>query len=92
MRSLAYVEASEHHGRYDKTQLLLTGQERASIALVVDRDNATLAAAYDSGVSFLSLLGLSGGMPTLVSFPRKRLADALTALGVAADDRARLLG
>ena len=49
------------HGKYDKTQLLLIGQERASLAIVVDTDNVSLAARYGSGVSFLELLGLSGG-------------------------------
>jgi hypothetical protein len=70
---------------YDRTMLLLLGQARAKIALVVDGDNATFAAAYDSGVDFLSRFGLSSGMPTLVSIHRPRLAEALVALGVAPD-------
>jgi hypothetical protein len=82
IRSLAYVEATAQHGKYDKTQLLLIGQERAGIAMVIDLDTVTLAARYGSGVSFLALLGLSGGMPTLVSIPKKRLAEALEKLGV----------
>jgi hypothetical protein len=82
VRSLAFVDASHEHGKYDKTLLLLLGQERASIAAAVDRDTLTLAAKYGSGVSFLSLLGLSGGMPTLVSIPAKRLEEALQKLGV----------
>jgi hypothetical protein len=43
-------------------------------------------------VSFLDLLGLSGGMPTLVSIPRKRLVEALGRLGMGADDVGRLVG
>ena len=74
IRSLAFVDATAHHGKYDKTLLLLLGQERAGIAMVLDLDTVTLAARYGSGVSFLELLGLSGGMPTLVSIPKKRLA------------------
>jgi hypothetical protein len=89
---MAFVDATAHHGRYDKTQLLLIGQERASIALVIDTDNVTLAARYGSGVSFLTLLDLSGGMPTLVSIPKKRLADTLAKLGVAAADGRLLTG
>jgi hypothetical protein len=90
IRSMAYVDATERHGKYDKTQLLLLGQERASIAMVLDLDTVSLAARYGSGVSFLDLLGLSGGMPTLVSIPKKRLHEALEKLGVATADIQRL--
>ena len=90
IRSLAYVDVTAHHGGYDKTQLLLSGQERASLSMVVDLDTVTVAARYGSGVSFLELLGLSGGMPTLVSIPRKRLREALLRLGVAEADVARI--
>jgi hypothetical protein len=81
IRSLAFVDATAHHGKYDKTQLLLIGQERAGIAMVLDLDTVSLAARYGSGVSFIELLGLSGGMPTLVSIPKKRLPEALEKLG-----------
>jgi hypothetical protein len=73
-------------GRYDKTGLLLHGQERASIALLVDGDTLTLAAPFDSGVNFLEMLGLSGGMPTLVSVQADRLREALDRLGVDPSD------
>ena len=89
-RTAAFVDASEAHGRYDKTLLLLLGQQRADIAAVVDRDTITLAAPFDSGVSFLELLGLSGGMPTLVSVPKAGLADTLRRLGAASDDIMKL--
>ena len=88
--SLAVVDATAQHGKYDKTQLLLLGQERASLAMVVDMDTVTLAARFESGVSFLELLGLSGGMPTLVSIPRKRMREALAKLGVPESDLQRL--
>ncbi len=81
IHSLAFVDATAHHGKYDKTQLLLIGQERAGIAIVLDLDTVSLAARYGSGVSFIELLGLSGGMPTLVSIPKKRLAEVLEKLG-----------
>jgi hypothetical protein len=81
IRSVAFVDATAHHGKYDKTQLLLIGQERAGIAIVLDLDTVSLAARYGSGVSFLELMGLSGGMPTLVSIPKKRLPEALEKLG-----------
>jgi hypothetical protein len=82
VHSLAHVDATAHHGKYDKTLLLLLGQERAGLAMVLDLDTVTLAARYDSGVSFLDLLGLSGGMPTLVSIPKKRLEEAVEKLGL----------
>ena len=81
IHSVAFVDATAHHGKYDKTQLLLIGQERAGIAIVLDLDTVSLAARYGSGVSFLELLNLSGGMPTLVSIPKKRMSEALEKLG-----------
>ena len=81
VRSLAFVDATAHHGAYDKTLLLLLGQERASVSVVLDQDTLTLAARYDSGVSFLEVLGLAGGMPTLVSIPKARIHEALRKLG-----------
>jgi hypothetical protein len=71
--------------RVDKTQLLLSGQEREKVSVVIDRDTVTVAARFDSGLNFLELLGLSGGMPTRVSIPRSRLGELLKALGVAPD-------
>jgi hypothetical protein len=86
--SIAFLEvpSTERKQRYDKTMLLLLGQERASIALLVDHDTLTLAAPFDSGINFLELLGLSGGMPTLVSVQAERLVEALNLLGVARSD------
>jgi len=92
IRSLAFVDATTHHGKYDKTLLLLLGQERASLAVVRDLDTLTLAAGYRSGVNFLELLGLSGGMPTLVSIPTSRQAEAFSRLGLTPDRAAPLVG
>ncbi len=89
-RSLAYVDATPYHGKYDKTLLLLLGQERAKVAVVLDMDTLTLASRFDSGINFLSLLGLSGGMPTLVSVQKERLREAFERLGAAVADQARL--
>lgn len=93
--SIAYVDVSKKAGqqsrpRYDKTSLLLTGQQRASIAIVVDGDTLSLAAPFDSGINFLDVLGLSGGMPTLVSVSNERFEEALTLLGVDRSDIASL--
>jgi hypothetical protein len=86
MDRVAFVDATESHGRYDKTLLLLLGQERAKVAIVLDQDTLSLAARFDSKVSFLTLLGLSGGMPTLVSVGKDRLGDVWHRLGVAPAD------
>ena len=85
--SIAYLDVTrrseqQKRVRYDKTSLLLNGQERAAIAVLVDGDTLTLAAPFDSGINFLDLLGLSGGMPTLVSVQSARLDEALALLGV----------
>lgn len=88
--SVAFVDATARHGEYDKTLLLMLGQERASVAVLLDLDTLTLAARFDSGINFLSLLGLSGGMPTLVSVQKARLAEILGLLGVSDADAARL--
>jgi len=68
--------------RYDKTLLLLLGQQQAKMAAVLDGDTVTFAAPFDSGVNFLERFELSGGMPTLVSIHRAKLAYALAALDV----------
>ncbi len=83
---VAFVDATALHGTYDKTLLLMLGQERAAVAIVVDQETLTLAARFDSKVSFLALLGLSGGMPTLVSVARDQLAHVWQLLGVAPAD------
>ncbi len=90
VRRAALVDATAEHGRYDKTLLLLLGQERAPVALIVDKDTLTLAARFDSGINFLALLELSGGMPTLVSVHRDRLQGVLTKLGASSTDMAGL--
>lgn len=86
---VAYVDVSEGYGRLDKTLLLLIGQEREPVSVVVDRDNVSVAARFDSGLNFLQLFGLEGGMPTRVSLPKNRLTDALVRLGVDPAEAAR---
>jgi hypothetical protein len=50
--------------------------------VVIDRDNVSVAARFDSGLNFVELFGLGGGMPTRVAVPRSRLEEVLAALGV----------
>jgi hypothetical protein len=62
---------------FDKTELLLAGQRRATVAVVVDGVTVNIAASFESGLNFITLLGLGGGMPTRVSVPVQRLDDVL---------------
>src|SRR5690606_18876779 len=58
---------------FDRTELLLLGQERATVALLADHQSVTLATGFESGINFLKLLGVTGGMPTVVSINRSQL-------------------
>lgn len=80
---VAVCDATNHRGPYDKTYLLLLGQERAKIAVVYDKSTVTTAARFDSGVNLLEKFGLEGGMPTRVSVSRKQLDFVLEQLGTA---------
>jgi len=76
-----FVDAGkEASAPYDKTLLLLEGQKRAPVAIVRDAGMITLAAAFDSGIDFVALLGLGGGMPTRVSLAEARLDEVLAKL------------
>lgn len=79
---VAFLEVDKADGRFDKTLLLLLGQEREPVSVVADRDTVSVAARFDSGLNFVKLLGLAGGMPTRVAVPRSRLPELLSALGV----------
>jgi|HubBroStandDraft_6_1064221.scaffolds.fasta_scaffold129849_2 hypothetical protein len=88
---LVVVDATKRRASYDKTLLLLIGQERARMSAVIDGDSVTFAAGFDSGVNFVEAFGISGGMPTRVSIQRAKLAGALAALGVSEHDARRWL-
>jgi hypothetical protein len=77
---LAIVDATTRRAPYEKTLLLLLGQEKAKVSVVHDETTVTVAARFDSGVDLLELLGLEGGMPTRVSVESKNLASVLTKL------------
>jgi hypothetical protein len=78
-----YVDAAQHADRaYDKTLLLLEGQKLAEVAIVRDSGSIAVAAAFDSGIDFVKLFGLGGGMPTRVSLPESRLDEVLEKLNV----------
>lgn len=80
--SVALVDVTHGYRTLDKTELLLLGQQLEQISIVVDEHNVTMAAPFDSGVNFLQLLGLDGGMPTRVSVARSQLDEVLSKLSV----------
>ena len=76
---IAFVEAASGPP-YDKTELLLLGQERAPVAVVRDSGALTIAADFESGFDFVKLFKLGGGMPTRVTVPEARMAEVMTKL------------
>lgn len=76
-QDVAVVEIGSSTPAFDKTELLLLGQNKATVSVVVDAGNATIAAPFESGLDFVALLDLGGGMPTRVNIPKKRLAEGL---------------
>jgi len=76
---VAFVEISPGPA-YDKTELLLLGQERAPVAVVRDSGALTIAADFESGFDFVKLFKLGGGMPTRVTGPEARMTEVMTKL------------
>jgi hypothetical protein len=89
---VAIVNVSRGYQRLDKTLLLMMGQEREPVSVVIDSDNVSVAARFDSGFNFLKLFGLSGGMPTRVSVPRSQAVAVLGKLGVSTEVAEALSG
>jgi hypothetical protein len=65
---------------YDKTELLLLGQQRGVVAVVHDKGSLSIAADFESGLDFVKMLDMGGGMPTRVSIPERRLDEAMQKL------------
>jgi hypothetical protein len=80
---VAVVDATGAKASFDKTDLLLAGQELAPVSMVRDSGNATIAAAFGSGWDFVSLLELGGGMPTRVTVPDARWQEAIEKINAA---------
>ncbi len=78
---VAVCDARVRDHAYDKTKLLLLGQELAPIALVHDETTVTVAARFDSGIDLVKMLGLDGGMPTRVSVAASKLQTVLEQIG-----------
>jgi hypothetical protein len=79
---VAYVDVGAVRG-FDKTELLLLGQERAAVSVVRDSGSLTIAADYGSGLDFVKMLRLGGGMPTRVTVPDARLTEVMSKLTAA---------
>ena len=77
---LALLDAREARRPYDKTLLLLLGQRCARVSLVHDAQTLTVAARFDSGIDLLDILGLHGGMPTVVSLHAGELERVVSTL------------
>ena len=84
---IAVVKLPGGAGDFDKTELLLIGQQRATVAVVVDGGNTSIAAPFDSGLNFVELLEIGGGMPTRVNVPSKRLEASLRVIEAALRER-----
>ncbi len=83
------VAIVESQGKpYDKTELLLLGQERAPVSIVHDSGSLTIAADFESGFDFVRLFHLGGGMPTRVTVPEARLNEVMTKLAAETAKRA----
>jgi len=78
-RDVAYLEVKSSMP-YDKTELLLLGQQLARVAVVRDAGSLSIAADFDSGFDFVKLFHLGGGMPTRVSVPEARRDEVLAKL------------
>lgn len=85
---VAYLEVPSSARPFDKTELLLLGQQKATVSVVLEAGNATIAASFESGLDFVELLRLGGGMPTRVNIPQKRLAEAMRAIRAEVQRRA----
>jgi hypothetical protein len=70
---VAVVDTQGAAGKFDKTDLLLAGQEKAQVAIVRDSGMLTIAAPFDSGWDFVAMFELGGGMPTRVTIPEQKL-------------------
>jgi len=77
---VAIVDAGNGKALFDKTDLLLAGQTKAPVSMVIASGMVTIAAAFGSGWNFVDLLALGGGMPTRVTVPADRFEEAVRAI------------
>jgi len=80
---VAIVDAGSGKVPFDKTDLLLEGQTRAPVAMVLGSGMVTIAAPFGSGWDFVRMLELGGGMPTRVTVPESRFEEAVRLINAA---------
>jgi hypothetical protein len=83
---VAFLDVAGARG-FDKTELLLLGQARAVVSVVRDSGSVTIAADFTSGLDFVKMFNLGGGMPTRVTVPDTRLTEVMGKLAAAVTDR-----
>lgn len=86
---VAVVDTQGMAGQFDKTDLLLAGQERAPVSIVRDSGMLTIAASFDSGWDFVQLFELGGGMPTRVTIPEQKLDTVIAKINDAPEPTPR---
>ena len=86
---VAVVDTQGQAGQFDKTDLLLAGQERAPVSIVRDSGMLTIAAGFDSGWDFVALFELGGGMPTRVTIPEQKLDTVIAKINEAPEPTPR---
>jgi hypothetical protein len=79
---VAYVDIGGGRG-FDKTELLLIGQERAPVSVIRGSGALTIAADFESGFDFVKMFDLGGGMPTRVTVPEARFDEVMHKLATA---------
>ena len=89
---VAVVDTAGSEGQFDKTDLLLAGQQRAPVSIVRDSGMLTIAAAFDSGWDFVALFQIGGGMPTRITIPESKLDDVIAKINDAPLPRPRATG
>ena len=70
---VAVVDTAGAANTFDKTDLLLLGQQKAPVSIVRDSGMLTIAAAFGSGWDFVRMFELGGGMPTRITIPEVSL-------------------
>jgi hypothetical protein len=76
--ALAIIDARHCSEKVDRTESLITAQERAPIAVFLGNDGRmTLAAPLSSPYDFTEIFDTKGGMRNRITLPIERLAEVL---------------
>jgi len=86
---VAIVDTAGASGLFDKTDLLLAGQQKAAVSIVRDSGMLTIAASFESGWDFVALFELGGGMPTRVTIPEVKVDQVIAKINDAPEPTPR---